>query len=147
MVERPGGLTRESLSVEMGGTSTIMAKKILLADDEEDIKVVLKMFLESKGYETCTAFDGLDAINQAKSENPDVILLDVMMPLVDGFEVCKKLKADPNTAEIPIVMLSAASHAESVQRGLDAGAVEYLVKPFEPEQLIKVLEEVIRAKG
>lgn len=116
-----------------------MAKKILLADDEEDIKIVLKMFLESKGYEVVTAFDGLDAIDVTRQEKPDVILLDVMMPIIDGFEVCKKLKADPETAGVPIIFLSASSHAESVQRGLDAGAVEYMVKPFEPEQLEQTL--------
>ncbi|HOE97659.1 MAG TPA: response regulator [Candidatus Sumerlaeota bacterium] len=122
-----------------------MATKVLLADDEEDVKVVLKMFLESKGYDIVTAYDGLDAIDQARTHKPDVILLDIMMPLVDGFEVCRKLKGDPETAEIPIIMLSAASHAESVQKGLDAGAAEYLIKPFEPEQLVKVLEDVVKA--
>jgi two-component system cell cycle response regulator len=122
-----------------------MSKKILLADDEEDIKVVLKMFLESKGYEVCTAFDGLDTIDQVKREQPDVILLDIMMPLIDGFEVCKKLKADPTTAQIPVIMLSAASHAESIKRGLDAGAIDYLVKPFEPEHLQKLLGKLFAA--
>src|SRR4051812_11200167 len=92
-----------------------MAKKILLADDEEDIKIVLRMFLESKGYRVVTAYDGLDALDQAKNEKPDAILLDIMMPLLDGFEVCKKLKSQPDTQNIPVVMLSAASHAESVQ--------------------------------
>lgn len=120
-----------------------MGKKVLLADDEEDVKAILQMFLESKGYNVCTAFDGLDAIDQAKAEQPDIILLDVMMPLIDGFEVCKKLKADPATNKIPVVMLSAASHSESVHRGLEAGAVEYLVKPFEPEQLAKLIAKVL----
>jgi DNA-binding response OmpR family regulator len=119
-----------------------MSRKILLADDEEDIKTVLRMFLESKGYQVCTAYDGLDAIDQANSEKPDAILLDVMMPLMDGFEVCKKLKASPETASIPVVMLSAASHAESVKKGLDAGAIDYLVKPFEPEALDQLLEKI-----
>ena len=120
-----------------------MGKKILLADDEDDVKIVLKMFLESKGYTVCTAFDGLDAIDQARQEKPDAILLDVMMPLIDGFEVCKKLKADPETARIPVVMLSAASHSESVQKGLNAGAAEYMIKPFEPEQLEKLLASLV----
>lgn len=123
-----------------------MGKKILLADDEEDVKIVLGMFLETKGYDVCTAFDGLDAIDKAQSEKPDVILLDIMMPLIDGYEVCKKLKADPTTADIPVVMLSAASHAESVKKGIDAGAVDYLVKPFEPEQLEKLLDGIINPK-
>ena len=121
-----------------------MGKKILLADDEEDVKVILKMFLESRGYTVCTAFDGLDAMDQAKKELPDVILLDVMMPLIDGFEVCQKLKADPVTVKIPVIMVSAASHAESIQKGLAAGAVEYLVKPFEPEELEKILAGLLK---
>ncbi len=116
-------------------------KKIMIADDEEDIKVVMQLFLESKGYDIVTAFDGLDTIEKAKSEHPDLILLDVMMPVIDGFEVCKRLKADPATFAIPIIMVSAASHAESKQRGLEAGAVDYVVKPFEPELLAqRVLE-------
>ncbi|MCL5270726.1 MAG: response regulator [bacterium] len=122
-----------------------MSPKILLADDEEDVKTILKLFLETKGYEVCTAFDGLDAIDQVRKEKPDVILLDIMMPIIDGFEVCKKLKADPATAKIPIIMLSAASHSESVQRGLDVGAVDYLVKPFEPEHLEQLLGKVMNA--
>lgn len=120
-----------------------MAKKILIADDEEDIKMVVKLFLESKGYETVTAFDGLDTIDRVKEEMPDLILLDIMMPIIDGFEVCKRLKADPELTDIPIVMLSAASQSESRQRGLDAGAVDYIVKPFEPALLESVIQDVL----
>jgi CheY-like chemotaxis protein len=75
-----------------------MAKKILVADDEDDVKVVVQLFLESKGFEIVTAYDGLDALDKARKERPDLILLDVMMPVLDGFDVCKKLKADPKTA-------------------------------------------------
>lgn len=120
-----------------------MAPKILLADDEDDVKVVLKLFLETRDYEVVTAYDGLDAIDQVRKEKPDVVLLDIMMPVIDGFEVCRRLKADPETASIPIIMVSAASHAESVQKGLDAGAIDYIVKPFEPEALEKLLANVL----
>ncbi len=120
-----------------------MAPKILLADDEDDVKVVLKLFLETRDYEVVTAYDGLDAIDQVRKEKPDVVLLDIMMPVIDGFEVCRRLKADPETASIPIIMVSAASHAESVQKGLDAGAIDYIVKPFEPEALEKLLVNVL----
>lgn len=130
--------------MERKGHTGIMSKKILLADDEDDIKIILKMFLETRGYDVVTAFDGLDAVDQAKSQKPDAILLDVMMPLIDGFEVCKKLKADPDTASIPVIMLSAASHSESVQKGMSAGAVDYLVKPFEPEHLETLLTKVLQ---
>lgn len=121
-----------------------MSKKILLADDEEDVKIIIKMFLETRGYTVCTAFDGLDAMDQARTERPDAILLDVMMPVLDGFEVCRQLKANPETANIPVIMLSAASHSEQIQKGLNAGAVDYLVKPFEPEQLDVLLMKVLK---
>lgn len=120
-----------------------MAMKILLADDEEDVKDVLRMFLESKGFEVVTAFDGLSAIDTVRQERPDLVLLDIMMPSIDGIEVCKKLKADPQTVNIPIVMISASSHAESVQKGLDAGAVEYIVKPFEPKNVLAMIQRIL----
>ena len=121
-----------------------MAKKILVADDEEDVKIIMQLYLESKGYEIVTSYDGLDTLDKVKTEKPDLILLDVMMPVIDGFEVCKKLKDSPDTASIPIVMVSAASHAESKQRGLDAGAVEYIVKPFEPDHLVEVVRKILK---
>ena len=116
-------------------------KKVLLADDEEDIKTIVRFYLESRGYEVLTAYDGLDAITQTQSGKPDIILLDVMMPVMSGFEVARRLKADPGTAHIPIIMLSAASQAESIKEGLEAGASDYIVKPFEPAKL----EELIRS--
>ena len=123
-----------------------MALKIMLADDEEDIKTVVRLYLEGKGYDVVTAYDGLDSIEVAHSEKPDLIFLDVMMPVINGYEVCRKLKADPETAGIPIVMLSAAAHADSVQKGLDAGAVDYLVKPFDPATLDGAIEKFAGGK-
>lgn len=120
-----------------------MAKRILVADDEDDVKVVVQLFLESKGYEILTAYDGLDALDKARKEHPDLILLDLMMPVLDGFDVCKKLKAHPETASIPVVMLSASAQAESKQRGLEAGAVDYIIKPFQPEALDKLIHEIL----
>ena len=116
--------------------------KILYADDEEDIKLIVKMYLESRGYQVLTAYDGLDAIAQAEAEKPDIILLDLMMPVLDGFEVAKRLKASDATKHIPIIMLSAAQQAESIKKGIEAGATDYLVKPFEPSHLEKLLEKV-----
>jgi DNA-binding response OmpR family regulator len=118
-------------------------KHILLADDEEDIKTVVAMFLEAQGYKVTTAFDGLDALEKAEAEKPDLIILDIMMPLIDGFEVCRRLKGEETTAQIPILMLSAAAHAESVNKGLEAGAVDYIVKPFEPEKLLEKVQEIL----
>ncbi len=118
-------------------------KKILLADDEEDIKTVIKLYLESKGYDVVTSYDGLDTLDKVKAEKPDLILLDIMMPVINGFEVCKQLKADENTSHIPIVMLSAASHADSVEQAMEAGAVDYIMKPFEPPRVEAILKKIL----
>ena len=118
-------------------------KKILLADDEEDIKTVIKLYLESKGYDVVTSYDGLDTLDKVKAEKPDLILLDIMMPVINGFEVCKQLKADENTSHIPIVMLSAASQADSVERAIEAGALDYIVKPFEPPRIEAILKKIL----
>ncbi len=118
-------------------------KKILLADDEEDIKTVIKLYLESKGYDVVTSYDGLDTLDKVKAEKPDLILLDIMMPVINGFEVCKQLKADENTSHIPIVMLSAASQADSVEQAIEAGAVDYIMKPFEPPRIEAILKKIL----
>jgi DNA-binding response OmpR family regulator len=118
-------------------------KRILLADDEEDIKTVVAMFLQTQGYEVVTAFDGLDALEKAKAEDFDLIILDIMMPVLDGFEVCKRLKEDERTRDIPVLMLSAAAHIESVNKGMEAGAEDYIVKPFEPDKLRQKIDEIL----
>jgi len=118
-------------------------KKILLADDEEDIKMVVQIFLESRGYEVLTAFDGLSALDMIRTEKPDLVLLDVMMPVVNGFEVCTRMKADPEMRDIPVVMLSAMAQSESVDKGLSAGAADYIVKPFEPSALEEVIGKIL----
>ena len=120
-----------------------MATKILIADDEEDIKEIMQMFLESQGYEVETAFDGLSALDQVKSWNPDVILLDIMMPVMDGIQVCEKIKSDPDTKHIPVIMVSAASKRDKEGPAFEAGADEYVVKPFDPTELGKVVERCL----
>ena len=121
-------------------------KRILLADDEEDIKTIVTMFLQAQGYEVITAFDGLDTLEKIQSDRPDLLLLDIMMPVLDGFEVCKRLRANPETAELPILMLSAAAHSESITRGMKAGANDYIVKPFEPEMLLEKIRRILVPK-
>lgn len=116
---------------------------ILVADDEDDIKIVITLYLESRGFEVLTAFDGLDAIEQAQKSKPDLILCDVMMPVVNGYEVAAKLQADPETRDIPIIMLSAAAHQDAVKQGLEAGARDYIVKPFDPQQLEETMRKYL----
>jgi CheY-like chemotaxis protein len=116
---------------------------VLVADDEEDIKVVLRMFLEAVGYEVITAFDGLDALEQIKSTKPDVVLMDIMMPVIDGIEVVRQMKATPGIRDIPVVMLTAAAQSDMVERAIQAGAADYIVKPFEPEAVQRAIEKVL----
>jgi len=116
---------------------------VLVADDEEDIKVVLRMFLEAVGYEVVTAFDGLDALEQIKSAKPDVVLMDIMMPVIDGIEVVRQMKATPGIRDIPVVMLTAAAQSDMVERAIQAGAADYIVKPFEPETVQRAIEKVL----
>jgi CheY-like chemotaxis protein len=116
---------------------------VLLADDEEDIKTIVKMFLESKGYEVITAFDGLDAIDKAKQLVPDMIFMDIMMPVIDGIEVTRQLKASEETKNIPIVMLTAAAKSQMVDKAIAAGAVEYIAKPFDPDALLKTVVRIL----
>lgn len=116
---------------------------ILLADDEEDIKAILQMFLESNGYKVLTAFDGLDALQQIKDTLPDLVLMDIMMPVVDGIEVTRQIKADDATKHIPVIMLTAAAQSVMVERAMEAGAADYVAKPFEPEKLQATIEKVL----
>jgi len=116
---------------------------ILLADDEDDIKVVVRMFLEANGYEVLTAYDGLDAVEKIKESKPDLVLMDIMMPVLDGIEVTRQVKAQEETKNIPIVMLTAAAQSGMVERAIQAGAADYIAKPFEPERVQEVIEKLL----
>jgi len=118
-------------------------KRILIADDEEDLRMLLKYQLEERGYEVLTAYDGLDAISICESEKPDLLLLDLMMPVMSGYDVTRKLRENPATAGIPVVMLSAAGQGESIKEALQAGARDYLVKPVDTDKLVETMEAVL----
>ena len=106
--------------------------KILIVDDEPFNVDYLEQELEEAGYETISAVDGQDALRKIELEAPDLILLDIMMPVMDGFEVLRRLKANPSTRDIPVVVISASNNLDSVVRGIELGAEDYLPKPFEP---------------
>ncbi|MBA3533024.1 MAG: response regulator, partial [Ardenticatenales bacterium] len=114
----------------MSRTSTI-----LIVDDEPGGRIVLEGVLISQGYNLAFASDGPEALEKARELAPDLILLDVMMPGMDGYEVCRRLRATPRLAEIPIVLLTALNDRESRLRGLQAGADDFLTKPFDREEL------------
>lgn len=114
-------------------------KRILLIDDEPDFVDMIKMRLESNDYEVIAADNGEDGIRLAQAEKPDLILLDVMMPGIDGFQTLQRLKADGKTWDIPVVMLTAKREMKSIQRAQDISAADYLIKPCESKDLMAVV--------
>jgi diguanylate cyclase (GGDEF)-like protein len=109
--------------------------KVLIIDDEEDIVAILKKVLELKSYDVISAADGVEGIQKAKTEEPDIILLDVMIPKIDGYEVCKRLRSDRFTGLVPIIMLTAKGESYDKILGLERGADDYLTKPFDLAEL------------
>ena len=120
-----------------------MAQTILAVDDDVDILDVLEMSLESDGFSVITASDGLAALEKAKSDLPDLILLDLMMPKMDGFEVIDNLRADSQTRAIPVIMLTARTQINEKLQGLDAGADDYITKPFDLKELTARIRAVL----
>ena len=122
---------------------TLKPKRILLVDDTEDILLVVSRRLTSWGYEALTASSGEEGLKIAEEHVPDLILLDIMMPKMKGRDVCARLKADPKTAKIPVIFLTALGLADHIKAGMDLGAEDYIVKPFEPAELKKRIAVVL----
>lgn len=121
-----------------------MAKKILIVDDEPDMVEMLKARLGKKGYNVIGAIDGEEGLKKAASEKPDLILLDVLMPGISGFEMCEHLKGDPKTSGIPVVMLTALLGDPVKEKGLAKGAKYFISKPYDPEDLLWVIEDALK---
>jgi DNA-binding response OmpR family regulator len=121
--------------------------RILIAEDERDIRDLIAFTLRFAGHEVIVTSNGLEAYETAKTGNPDLILLDVRMPRMTGYEACRKIKQEPSLLHIPVVFLSAKGQESEVQAGLDAGAVEYILKPFSPDQLSERVQAVLEAHG
>jgi DNA-binding response OmpR family regulator len=124
-------------------SADIRPKKILLVDDTTDILLVVSRRLESWGYVALTADSGEEGLKLADEHVPDLILLDIMMPKMKGRDVCARLKANPKTAHIPVIFLTALGLADHIKAGMDLGADDYIVKPFEPADLKKRIAVVL----
>jgi two-component system, OmpR family, alkaline phosphatase synthesis response regulator PhoP len=118
-----------------------MPKKVLIIEDYPATSEMMANILEAEGFAAVIAPDGPSGIEKAHSENPDLILLDIMMPEMSGYEVCERLKGDPSTANIPIIIVSVRATDNNVKKGKDLGAVEYIPKPFDPFKLIDMVKE------
>jgi DNA-binding response OmpR family regulator len=117
-------------------------KKVLLVDDDVEFCEATKLLLESKGYEVVLAYDGKDGLKQVRAARPDLVILDVMMPEMNGYDVCVVLKADPELKKLPVVLLTAVDHdmfktTYTQAMGLMTEADDYIAKPVEPEELVK----------
>ncbi len=121
--------------------------KVLVVDDEVYILHILDFSLGAEGYEVITAANGEQALEKAISEKPDLIVLDVMMPKMDGYETCRKIKALPETKHIPVLLLTAKGRDIDRQRGFDAGADDYITKPFSPNKLIDRIQGILGIKS
>ncbi len=124
-----------------------IAKRILIVEDDPSVMRATSFILEKEGYEVLTAVDGLGGLKKAKEENPDLLILDVMLPGIDGFEICHSLRAEVQTAHLPILMFSAKGQETDKAMGLKVGADEYLTKPVDREVLISKVATWLSAKS
>ena len=120
-----------------------MAKRILLVDDERDLVETVTFRLEANNYEVLVASDGQEGLNKARTEKPDLIILDLMLPKIDGYKVCRMLKFDEHYKAIPIIMFTAKAQQKDEDLGKEMGADAYVTKPFEPEILLKKISELL----
>lgn len=124
-----------------------MAYKILVVDDEPDVVALIETTLKGEGFDVVTAYDGITALDVCNTEKPDLILLDIMMPLMSGYEVCEQIKANPLTQHIPVLCISSAHSPEARAHCFRVGAVELLKKPFLPAELIAQVKRHLKESG
>jgi CheY-like chemotaxis protein len=122
-----------------------VSAKILVVEDEPENRLLIGMVLTTEGYQVIPAVDGADALARMAQELPDLILLDLMMPQMNGFEVLERLRADPATASVPVIVLTALAQERDIERAVSSGAQGYVIKPFEPDELLKHISQAIGA--
>jgi DNA-binding response OmpR family regulator len=121
--------------------------KIVIAEDEPDIRDLIAFTLRFAGFEVVAGSNGQEGYDLTKSEHPDLAMFDVRMPKMTGYEACKKIKADPEISHIPVIFLSAKGQENEIEQGIAAGADEYLLKPFAPDQLTERIKAILAKYG
>jgi CheY-like chemotaxis protein len=127
--------------VYLPGMSSSLGR-VLVVDDDDVIRQLISVNLELEGFDVATAVDGQDCLEKVKAVRPDVITLDIMMPRLDGWEAASRLRADPDTADIKVVLLSARAQEADLERGSRIGVDAYLTKPFDPDELIDIVRRL-----
>lgn len=121
--------------------------RILVVDDDPDVRRLVEMKLHLDGIETVSAGDGAEALEILGEQSVDLVVLDLMMPVMDGYEVCRRMQADPVLSSIPVIMLTARAQANDIEAGFDIGATDYIVKPFSPRELLSRVRGVLLRAG
>ncbi len=120
--------------------------KVLIVDDEPDVVSLIERTLSGDGFDVVKAYDGIGALDLVSTEKPDLVLLDLMMPMMSGYEVCQQIKSNPQTSGIPVVCLSSAHTPDARAQSLKAGAAELITKPFFPNELLAQIRRHLRAR-
>jgi len=142
--------TEQAVAVQGAASDEVITKveedtkRILIVDDTEDIVKLVKMYLEHHHYEVITAYDGQEGLEKARTDKPDLIILDLMLPKINGYKVCGLLKRDTKYAKIPIILFTAKTQEKDMKLGEEVGADAYVTKPFEPEVLLSKIKEFIK---
>jgi len=131
---------------EMDEPRRIAASRVLVVDDNVQNLELLVAYLDSLGCGVSTAEDGIEALEQVAQDNPDLILLDIMMPRMSGFEVCRKLKSDPHTRDIPIIMVTALTELGDIERGVECGTDDFISKPVNRLELVTRVKSLLRVR-
>ena len=134
----------EKIALEQRTETTTMATTVLIVDDEKDLVDLVRYHLEKEGFQCLQASDGLTALRLTQEQRPDLLVLDLMLPGLDGLEICRQLRRDPMTASLPIIMLTAKAAEVDRVVGLEIGADDYLVKPFSPRELVARVKAILR---
>ena len=137
-------MTQDAASPE---SRRLMKKTVLVVDDQPHIVRLIQVNLEKEGFQVATAADGVEGMDKARQLHPDLVILDVIMPRKDGFEVLREIKSDPVLADTPVVMLTVKTHNSDIVEGLREGAELYLPKPFHPKELVALVKRVLEAEA
>lgn len=129
----------------MGTTQGMIRKKILIADDNDNIREALSYLLEDEGYSLWLAKDGVETVAKVKEVLPDIVFLDIMMPEMNGYDVCRLIKNDPALKKTYVIMLTAKGQVAEQERGREVGADEYIVKPFSPMEILAKIKNILHA--
>ncbi len=137
-------MNQGKIALDQKTETTAMATKVLIVDDEKDLVDLVRYNLEKEGFQCLLASDGLTALRLAREQRPGLLILDLMLPGLDGLEICRQLRRDPMTASLPIIMLTAKAAEVDRVVGLEVGADDYIVKPFSPRELVARVKAVLR---